>query len=76
MGFPGKNTGVGCQALVQGICPTQGSNPHLFSPALASRFLPLAPPGNSESTNTQFLVIGKGQEADSPLELPEGMPPC
>ena len=27
---PGKNTGAGCQALLQGIFPTQGSNPHLF----------------------------------------------
>ena len=26
IGFPGKNTGVGCQLLVQGIFPTQGSN--------------------------------------------------
>ena len=24
---PGKNTGVGCRALLQGILPTQGSNP-------------------------------------------------
>ena len=30
---PGKNTGVGCLALCQGIFPTQGSNPHcLMSP--------------------------------------------
>ena len=27
--FPGKNTGVGCHALLQGIFPTQGSNPGL-----------------------------------------------
>ena len=27
---PGKNTGVGCRALLQGIFLTQGSNPHLF----------------------------------------------
>ena len=27
---PGKNTGVGCQALLQGIFPTQGSNPGLL----------------------------------------------
>ena len=27
MGFPGKNTGVGCHFLLQGIFPTQGSNP-------------------------------------------------
>ena len=24
---PGKNTGVGCHTLLQGICPSQGSNP-------------------------------------------------
>ena len=26
---PGKNTGVGCHSLLQGIFPTQGSNPGL-----------------------------------------------
>ena len=26
---PGKNTGVGCHALLQGIFPAQGSNPDL-----------------------------------------------
>ena len=37
---PGKNTGVGCQALLQGIFPTQGfSQPvSLVSPALTGRF--------------------------------------
>ena len=33
--FPGKNTGVGCHALLQGIFPTQGSNLRLLSLALA-----------------------------------------
>ena len=28
--FPGKNTGAGCHFLLQGIFPTQGSNPCLF----------------------------------------------
>ena len=28
--FPGKNTGVGCHALLQGIFPTQGMNLHLL----------------------------------------------
>ena len=28
--FPGKNTGVGCHFLLQGIFPTQESNPHLL----------------------------------------------
>ena len=27
---PGKNTGVSCHALLQGIFPTQGSNSHLL----------------------------------------------
>ena len=27
---PGKNTGVGCCSLLQGILPTQGLNPHLY----------------------------------------------
>ena len=26
--FPGKNTGVGCHVLIQGIFLTQGLNPH------------------------------------------------
>ena len=30
MGSPGKNTGVGCHALTQGIFPTQGLNSHLL----------------------------------------------
>ena len=30
MGFPGKNTGVGCHFLLQGVVPTQGSNQHLL----------------------------------------------
>ena len=28
--FPGKNTGVSCQFLLQGILPTQGLNPSLL----------------------------------------------
>ena len=45
---PGKNTGVGCHALLQGIFLTQGSNPHLL--CLLHRqadSLPLAPPGET-----------------------------
>ena len=34
--FPGKNTGMGCQALLRGIFPTQGWKAHLLClPALA-----------------------------------------
>ena len=30
MGFPGKNAGVSCHFLLQGIFPIQGLNPHLL----------------------------------------------
>ena len=40
---PGKNTGVGCHALLQGIFPTQGSNPGLLH--CQEGFLSLVPPG-------------------------------
>ena len=36
---PGKNTGVGCHALLQGISPTQGSNPHLLYLVIGRRVL-------------------------------------
>ena len=29
--FPGKNTGVDCHSFLQGIFPTQGSNPGLLN---------------------------------------------
>ena len=35
---PGKNTGVGCHALLQGIFLTQGPNRSLMPPALAGGF--------------------------------------
>ena len=39
-GSPGKNTGVGRHALLQGIFLTQESNPHLLRlPALPGGFL-------------------------------------
>ena len=51
--FPGKNTGVGCQGLLQGVFPTQGSNSH-FLPLLCLQAgsLPLAPPGKP-----RFIVM-------------------
>ena len=33
---PGKNTGVGCHSVLQGIFPTQGSNPGLQIDSLPS----------------------------------------
>ena len=40
-GFSGQNTGVGCHSLLQGILPTQGSNP-----ALQADSLPLSHQGS------------------------------
>ena len=35
MGFPGKNTRMGCHFLLSGICPTQGLNRRLQPMSLA-----------------------------------------
>ena len=46
MGFSGRNTGVGCCFVLQGVFLTQGSNPHLLSPgspALKADSLPAEP---------------------------------
>ena len=58
MGFSGKNTEVGCPALLQGICPTQGSNPHLLgllpwqAGSLPPGKVPVPPGKPSEVLNT------------------------
>ena len=49
---PGKNTGVGCHALLQRIFPTQGSNPCLLHWQVGS--LPLVPPGEPLSYKIRF----------------------
>ena len=36
---PGKNTGVGCHAVLQGIFPTQGLNLHLLCLVIGRRVL-------------------------------------
>ena len=56
MGFSGKNTGVGCHVLLQGIFLTQGSEPmSLVSPALAGGFFTAMPPYSLYMVN--FLHI-------------------
>ena len=49
---PGKNSGVGCHALLQAIFPTQGS----MSPALQADSLPLS---NGEKLPYQALPLSK-----------------
>ena len=47
---PGKNTGVICYALLQGVFPTQGLNPRLlYLLHWQVGSLPLAPPGKPNS---------------------------
>ena len=59
---PGKNTGVGCHFLLQGIFPTQGSNPGIEpgSPALEAGASTSEPPGKLEKkgfkVNVQHLL--------------------
>ena len=56
---PGKNTGVGCHFLLQGIFLIQGSNPsllYLLHWQVGS--LPLVPPGNlCIKTNNKFIIL-------------------
>ena len=73
--LPGKNTGVGCHALLQGIFPTQGSNPgvphcrrilyclnHQGSPRIPTREAQEFPPGKPQE-------YWSGQPIPSPGEL-------
>ena len=50
---PGKNTGVSCQSLLQGIFPTQGLN--LESPILQADSLPAEPQGKPKNTGVGSL---------------------
>ena len=59
MGFPRKDTGVGCHALLQGIFPTQGSYPHLLHLLhWQVDSLPPAPPGQPCSLDSQRQSLG------------------
>ena len=49
---PGKNTGVGCHFLLQGIFPTHVC----WVPALASRFFTTEPPGKALASTDLFIV--------------------
>ena len=51
---PGKNTGVGCHALLQFVFPTQGSNLSPTSPALAAGFFPTSATWEAQSNCTHI----------------------
>ena len=54
---PGKNTGVGCHALLQGIFQTQGSSLHfLHLLHWQPGSLPLVPPGETQAVSVQCIL--------------------
>jgi len=57
----GKNPGVGCHALLQGIFPTQGSNPGLLH---CRQTVPCEPPGKPPPFINwrQFTVWSKAKQ--------------
>ena len=55
---PGKNIGVGCHSLLQGIFPTQGSNPGLQH--CRQNSLPTEPPGKPKNTGVGSLSLLHG----------------
>ena len=59
--FPGKNTGVGCHFLLQGIFPTQGSNP---GRPHCKQTLPSEPQGKPQKTWVQFPGQGDTLESE------------
>ena len=62
---PGKNTGMGCHALLQGIFPTPGIEPS--SPALQVDSLPSEPPGKP-NTCCCFLVTKSCPALHDPMD--------
>ena len=68
---PGKNTGVGCHALLQGIFLTQGLNPHLLCLLhWQVGSLPLVPPGKPLSMGFSRQEYWSGLSHPSPGDLP------
>ena len=58
---PGKNTGVGCCALLQGIFPAQGLNPHLLHLLhWQASSLTLVPPGKHPALTWGRKKSGSG----------------
>ena len=58
MGFPGKNTGVGCHALLPGILPTQGTNPGVSHCRRILFCLSLRESGDNEAWRAVYGDLG------------------
>ena len=56
--FPGKNTGVSCHFLLQGVFPNPGIEPSsVSSPALAGGFFTTEPPGKPSWPLNYYLFL-------------------
>ena len=77
-GFPGKKTGVGCHALLQGTFPTQGLKLHLLRLLhWQVGSLLLAPPGKPLLASAEELTLlncGVEKTLESPLDCKEIQP--
>ena len=54
---PGKNTGVGYPALLQGIFPTQGSKPHLLPLLHRRRILYCWATREAQNKNIRYILV-------------------
>ena len=69
---PGKNTEVGCHELLQGIFPTQGSNPRLLCLLnWQAGSLPLVTPGKPEEIPGVTGKFGLGVQNEAGQRLKE-----
>ena len=73
--FPGKDTGVECHFLLQGIFPIQGSNLHLLHHRhWQADSLPLPPSGNPCEDGDLINEIKRSQRVSPSSPLP--LTPC
>ena len=69
---PGKNTELGCHELLQGIFPTQGSNPRLLCLLnWQAGSLPLVTPGKPEEIPGVTGKFGLGVQNEAGQRLKE-----
>ena len=54
---PGRNTGVGCQGLLQGISPTQGSKPYLCISCISGRFFTVE---TTDMLRKHYITVNTG----------------
>ena len=63
MDSPGKNTGVGCPSLLQGIFPTQGSK---AVSCIAGKFFTVEPPGKPWGGSTEPMKLPSPEKLTTP----------